>query len=314
MCTCAYRSAKGVGSSSTEPTTVLNATSSAPRFDPSQLLRRPTHSSDNLVPVNGPGPSVADGGSNRSRCNGTNPLPLSRFSMAGTGAAISKPRLVRSPQASGLPQEAAASIRPTARRDDPKGKRPMAASSPPSPSDLSTAESGSSTESDDDADDDETVAGDADDGQSSHTTAPGPSASVPTLNESRKRRRRDSTVDEPRPRFATASRIHQRRRLERSMQRTGTAPSRRASCGCNLGRSLSSVAEPPLPHGSVVVVETLEQSHRRVRDYLATCFANNQSLRAELVEARRENERLGERVTAAERDAFRYWEERWMET
>lgn len=313
MCTCAYRSARGVGSSSTESTSVLNATNSAPRFDPSQLLRRSTHSSDNLMPVNGPGLSVADGGSSRSRRHGTNPLPLSRFSMAGTGAAISRPRLMPSPQASGLPQEAAAPIRPTARRDDPKGKRPMAASPPPSPSDLSTAESGSSTESDED--DDVTVAGDADDDQSSHTTTPGPSATKSTLDGSRKRRRRNSTVDEPRPRFAATSRIHQRRRLERRMQSVGTAShalSRRASCGCKLTGSLSFVAESPLPHGSVV--ETLEQSHRRVRDYLATCFASNQRLRAELAEAKQEIERLGERVTAAERDAFRYWEERWMQT
>jgi hypothetical protein len=312
MCTCAYRRAKGVGSGSTESTTVLNATSSAPRFDPSQLLRRSTYSSESLVPVNGPGPFAADGGASRARRNGTNSLPLSRFSMAGTGAAIYRPRSMPSPQASGFAREAASSNRPMARRDDPKGKRPVAASPPPSPPDLSTAESGSSTEADDDDDDDLTVAGDADDDQSSHTTAPGPSANVPTLDGSRKRRRRDSTIDEPRPRSTATSRIHQRRRLERSMQRTGTAPSRRASCGCNLGRSLSSVAEPSLPHGSVV--ETLEQSHRRVRDYLATCFASNQRLRAELAEARQEIERLGERVTAAERDAFRYWEERWMET
>jgi hypothetical protein len=313
MCTCAYRRAKGVGSGSTESTTVLNATSSAPRFDPSHLLRRSTYSSDNLVPVNGPGPFAADGGASRAQRNGTNSLPLSRFSMAGTGAAIYRPRSMPSPQASGFTREATSSNRPMARRDDPKGKRPVAASPPPSPSGLSTAESGSSTESDDD--DDLTVAGDADDDQSSHNTAPGPSASVPTLDGSRKRRRRDSTVDEPRPRSAATSRIHQCRRLERSMQSAGTAtraPSRRASCRCNLRGSLSSIAQPPLPHGSVV--ETLEQSHRRVRDYLATCFASDQRLRAELAEARQEIERLGERVTAAERDAFRYWEERWMET
>jgi hypothetical protein len=304
MCTCTFRSAKGVGSSSTESTTVLNATSSAPRFDPSQLLRRSAHSSENLVPVSGPGPLAASGGGSQARRNGTN-SPLSRFSMAGTGAAIHRPRSMPSPHASGLPQEAASSIKPIARRDDPKGKRPMAASPPPSPSDLSTAEY-------DDDDDDVTIAGGADDDQSSHTTAPGPSASTNTLDGSRKRRRRNSTDDESRPRFASTSRIHQRRRLERRMQRTGTAPSRRASCGCNLGGSHSSVTEFPLPHRSVL--ETLEQSHRRVRDYLASCFASNQKLRAELAEARQEIERLGEREIAAERDAFRYWEERWMKT
>lgn len=251
MCTCAFRSAKGVGPSSTESTTVLNATSSAPRFDPSQLLRRSTYSSENLVPVNGPGPLAPGGGGIQARRNGTTSLPLSRFSMADTGAAIYRPHSIPSPHTSGLRPETASLIRSTAQRDDPRGKRPMAASPPPSPSDLSTAESGSSTESDDDNDDDLTVTGDADDDHSSHTTAPGPSTSVPTLGGSRKRRRRDSTIDHLRSRSAAIGRIHQRGRAERRMQSATSAThalSRRASGDCNLGGSLPSVADTPLPH------------------------------------------------------------------
>lgn len=87
LCTCAFRSAKSIEASSSQPATVLNATSSSPRFDPSQLLRWSTHSSNDLVPVNGPGPTMAGGCTSQARRNGIDLLPLSRFSMAGTGAA-----------------------------------------------------------------------------------------------------------------------------------------------------------------------------------------------------------------------------------
>lgn len=180
-----------------------------------KLLTRSTISPDPLVPVNGPGPSMAVGGTRRARCNGMYLLPLSRFSMAGTTTTY-RPRSVPSPYASGLPTEAVPTIRPMARRDDPKGKRPQTtsanderslapisrrcASVPPSPSDLDTAE----PESDDDYK--VTVAGDIDDYQSSHTTAP--SASLGTLETSRKRWRRNSTVDDSRTRSATTRRVH----------------------------------------------------------------------------------------------------------
>lgn len=195
LCTCAFRSDRGIGSTSTESATVLNASSSAPRFDPTQLLRRSTYSSDDLVPVNGPSLSVAGMAVSRPRHNAMDLLPLSRFSMAGTGAApYNRPRSIPSSYASGLPREGISSIRPVVRRDDPKGKRPASTndegslmtargippltprsprgpSAPPSPSDLSTAESGSD-------DDEVTLAGDVDDDQSCHTTAPSASSGV----------------------------------------------------------------------------------------------------------------------------------------
>ena len=331
LCTCAFRNAEALSSSSTEPTTALNATSSGPRFDSRELLSRSTISSDHLVQVNSPGPVVDDGGSSRARRNWMDLPPLARSSMAGIGTAIHPRPSMPSPHVSGLPQEAISSIRVMSRYDGPKGKRPMAdvaddeesqrsPSAPPSLSDLSTAEPDSSTESESDADDEETVAGgDADDDQSSYTTAP--SASLGTLDNRRKRRRRDSTDDDPRTRFAAASRIYQRRRLERTLQRAGTAPlalSRRASCSCILTGNLPSettadangfmpVAEPPAsPRGSAM--ETLEQSHQRVRAYLSSCFASNQRLRTELAEAREDIQALEERLAEAERAAFEYWE------
>lgn len=322
LCTCAFRGAKSIEPSSTEPATVLNATSSSPRFDPSQLLRRSTRSSDNLVPVNGPGPLVAGGGASQARRNGINDLPLSCFSVAGTGAATYRRPSMPSPYASEHPQGAVSSSRQMARDDDPKGKRraistddegsQKSLSAAPSPSDLGFTASDTSSESDDD-----TVAGDvddADDDQSSDTTAP--SASVGTLDRPRKRRRRNSTVNNSRPRSAGNSRIHQRRRLERSMQRAGAvppAPAQRASCACVLTLSSDettdnnsrAVAHPPLPR------ETLEQSHQRVTAYLSSCFASNQRLRAELAEAREVTERLEEQLAEAEKAAFDYWE-RWI--
>lgn len=322
LCTCAFRGAKSIEPSSTEPATILNATSSSPRFDPSQLLRRSTHSSDDLVPVNGPAPLVAGGGASQARRNGINDLPLSRFSMAGTGAATYRRPSAPSPYASGLPQEANSSSRRMARDDDPKGKRPATStddegsrrslSAAPSPSDLSSTASDSSTESDGDA-----IAGDADDAdddQSSDTTAP--SASVGTPDRPRKRRRRNSTVDDSRPRSAGSSWIHQRRRLERRIQRArivSPALPPRASCACVLTLSSDEVADnnsravahPPLPR------ETLEQSHQRVTAYLSSCFASNQRLRAELAEAREVTERLEEQLAGAEKAAFDYWE-RWI--
>ncbi|KAM0701527.1 hypothetical protein Q7P35_011890 [Cladosporium inversicolor] len=192
-------------------------------------------------------------------------------------------------------------LRRTARDDDPKGKRRATStdnegsrrslSAAPSPSDHSSAASSSSSESDDD-----TVAGDvddADDDQSSDTTAP--SASAGTLDRPRKRRRHNSTVDNSRPRSAGNSRVHQRRRLERSMQRAhivSPALPPRASCACVLTLSSDettensprAVVQPPLPRATAL--ETLEQSHQRVTAYLSSCFASNQRLRAELAEAR----------------------------
>lgn len=327
LCTCAFRSANGTLYTSTESVTALNATSSAPRFDPAQLLRRSTYSSDDLVPVNGPDLSVAGLAVRRARRNQMDLLPLSRFSMAGTGATTYiRPRSLPSWYTSGPSQGAANSI-----TDDPKGKRPASTndersltttrgippftsrsrrspSVPPSPLYPSTAEyeSYSNSESDDEV----TVADDADDDQSSHTT--GPSTSEGTQEASHKRRRHNSTVnDVTHPHAATTRRIHQRRRLERSRQRAGSAPhtlAQRACCAYILTRttnnSLRAVPEPHLPHGNAI--ETLEQSHQRVREYIASCFASNQRLRIELAEAREENERLVERLTRAERDAFRY--------
>lgn len=333
LCTCAFRSAKGVGPGSKESATALNTTSSAPRFAPVKLLTQSTVAPAPLVPVNGPDDSLAGGGASQARHNGMDLSPLSRFSMAGTGAATYRSRSIPSPYASGVPRETGSSIRPMARRDDPKGKRPLAASAngerslvttrsdqtftsrsrgnvsvPPSPSDRGTA----------DSTDEVTVAGDVDEGQPSNTTAP--SASSGPLERSRKRRCRNSTVDDSRPRSATTRRVHHRRRQETSRHRAGSAPHalpQRACCAYIRTSSLSSmtgdyglraVPEPPLPHGNAI--ETLEQSHQRVRAYLASCFASNQRLRTELAEVREEKERLEERLTHAERDAFRYWERR----
>ena len=336
LCTCAFRNAKGIGSSPTESTTVLSATSSGPRFDPRELLTPSAISLNHLLQVDGPRLLVGGEDSSRARRNGMDLPPSSRSSMAGIGAALHPRPSMPSPHVSGPPQEAVSSIRSMSRYDDPKGKRPMTdladdegsreiSSAAPSPSDLSTAEYDSSTESDD-ADDEETVAGDADDDdQSSHTTAP--SASLGTLEGRRKRRRRDSTDDDPRPRFAASSRLFQRRRLERTLQRAGSAPlalSRRASCSCILTGDLPSgttanasangfmpVAEPP-PSPRESAMETLEQSHQRVRAYLSSCFASNQRLRTELAEAREDIQALEERLAEAERVAFEYYE-RWID-
>lgn len=167
---------------------------------------------------------------------------------------------IPSPYALGLPRQAVYSIRPIARRDDPKCKRLLAASAnnerslmpkshssapvTPLQSGLGTVKSNVEV----------AVAGDVDDDQSSHAT--GSSASLGPLERSRKRRSSNSNVDDSRPRSTTIRRVHQRRRLETSKQRVGFALHALAERACcayicirTADNSLRIVPELPLPHG-----------------------------------------------------------------
>lgn len=126
LCTCAFRSANGISFGSTESATVLYATGSGPRFDPSQLLTWSAIRSDHFVPVNGPGSLVANGGESRARRNGMDLPPSSRSSMADVDAAIHPRPSASSPHVSGFSQGAVSSFRRMSRYDDPKGKRPVA--------------------------------------------------------------------------------------------------------------------------------------------------------------------------------------------
>ena len=336
LCTCGFRNANGIDPSSRDSATGSNATSSGPRFDPQQLLRRSTPSA-NLIPVNGPDISVANGAASRARRNGMDLPPLSRSSTAGTRAATYRPSPVPSLYTSGPPQEADSTNSRMAQDDDPKGKRPVAASADvqeslmpnrgvqpstfgsheslsarPPRSDLAAAASDSGSESDDEV----TIAGDADDDQSSNAAAP--SASVGTLHRVRKRRRRNPTVNDTRPRSAVTDQIPQRRRHEQDTRRAGTvthALSRR-SLGARIPTSVlpsemtgnSFRPDEGLSYLHERAMEVVDGSHRRVMGFLGSFLVSDQKLRAELAEAKRDNEKLRKQLAESERNAFRLWE------
>lgn len=347
LCTCAYRNGSITESSKRMSAPNLNANSSGPRYDPQQLLRRSTFSSDPLTPVNGPGTSTQGKATSRTTYTGMDSPALSRLPAVGTdmsthpsaGPSHDRLQIVESDDTDytqclkGIPdwlcscksmasltngEGPSASARST-RLSNADPRSSFARSLPthlcPAISTFNPREEAQSAydyqsqpQSAVRDSDHETIADDADDDRS--TQATGHSPSLDTLGGDRKRRRCPSTTNGSRPRI-TRRRLGKSRQ-QRDISRSTTPPVSLHSRDAR--RSLSIDAFNDSRHSEQErtalqnsAMDLLEKSHGSLRTYLASCFESNKTLRAELAHSRREQDRLETKLDEAERSCVRYW-------